>query len=316
MKNNLYSVKIVVEAGKGGDGHVSFQSAPYKPRGGPDGGDGGKGGDVIIKTDNEYHSLEHLQYELIVKAPDGAPGSKNKKHGKNGQDRIILVPPGTIVYNQDKKEVIADMVLEGKEIKLAHGGRGGQGNSHFATSTNQAPRVATPGEKGENKSIQFEFSPIIDVAVIGPPNTGKSSLIAKITGGSPDIGNYPFTTIKPHLWSYLHNYDRLTFLDTPPLVSEYLEDIKILIRRARLLIVVFEGSIDDIREQYKSLEEKIIPAFVKNEKKSIVFAVNKVDKKEEIVNISIPYPVFPISVKHNKGLKELKSYIFGELGEK
>jgi len=314
MKNSLYSVILTVEGGRGGDGLVSFRHAAFQPRGGPDGGDGGSGGNVLIKTDAQYHTLEHLHYEPIIQANKGAPGRGKKKHGKNAKDRIILVPPGTTVYTQGKKEIIADMGSEDMKIRLVRGGEGGQGNIHFATSTNQTPRIATKGHKGEKKRLILEFNPIIDVAVIGPPNSGKSSLIAILTGGSPDINSYPFTTKRPHLWTCSYDYKRFTFLDTPPLVPEYFKDIKTLIRRARILIVVLDYSTNDIPDQIQFIEDRITSHFAKNEEKSIVIVLNKIDEGKGVFNKFIKYPVFQLSTKHNRGVNKLKLFIFDKIG--
>ena len=316
MKNNIYSFKVVVEGGKGGDGLVSFLRVAHQPRGGPDGGDGGKGGDVLMKAYDKYHSLEYLHYEPIIKASNGAPGHKNKKHGKNGKNKIILVPPGTTIYNCDKKELIVDMVSEGMEIELVKGGKGGQGNVHFTTPTNQTPRIATPGKEGEKKTLILEYSPLIDVAVIGLVNAGKSSIIEELTGCTTQISNYPFTTRNPHLWSCLYNYNRFTFLDTPPLFSEYSSDIEILTRRASVLIIIFDGSNENIYEQSKLLEEKFLDGLIDLEGKSIVIVLNKVDKISKKVNISFSYPIFLTSIKNNKGIEELRAFIFEKLEEK
>ncbi len=316
MKNSIYSVEITVEGGKGGDGIVSFHKTRYRPKGGPDGGDGGNGGDIIIKSDNEYHSLDHLHNKPIFKADDGSPGRSNKKHGKNGKNKYILVPPGTTIYDYENMNVIADLSTEGMEVKITSGGKGGQGNIHFATPTNQSPRTATKGNEGEKKKLLLEYSPLIDVAVIGPANAGKSSLIAHLIGCSPDIDNYPYTTKKPHLWSFIYNYKRITFLDTPPLFSDYLEDITLLIKRANILIIVFDISNHDINKQMEITLSKFPKDFFKNREKSYIIVLNKIDKLKRKSDISISYPVFKISIRDNIGVEEIKSYILNKLMKK
>ena len=222
---------------------VSFSRLPKQPKGGPDGGDGGKGGDVYFLASEEYHSLEHLRKDSFLKARDGDPGGKNRRYGKNGKDLTIFVPPGTTVFNVTEEDVLADLTLNGDKIRIAEGGNGGKGNINFATPANQAPRKATPGKEGESKKLKLIFSPTVDIIVIGPPNAGKSSLIANITGEKVDVASYPYSTKKPHLWTYIHNFARHTFLDTPPLVPELAEDIKILSRRARVLLYVVDLSL-------------------------------------------------------------------------
>jgi GTP-binding protein len=316
MKNIIYSVEITVEGGKGGDGVVSFHKTRYQPKGGPDGGDGGNGGDVIIKSDNEYHSLDHLHNKPIIKADDGAPGRGNKKHGKNGKNKFILVPPGTTIYDYENMKVIADLNTEGMEVKITSGGKGGQGNIHFATPINQSPRTATKGNEGEKKKLILKYSPLIDVAVIGPANSGKSSLIANIIGCSPVINNYPYTTKRPHLWSLIYNYKRFTFLDTPPLFSDYLENITLLIKRASILILVFDISKRDIDKKIEMTLSKFPNDFLKKRKKSIVIVLNKIDKLNRKLDISIPYPAFKISIENNNGIEELRNYILNKLVKK
>lgn len=316
MKNSIYSVEITVEGGKGGDGVVSFHRTRYRPKGGPDGGDGGNGGDVIIKSYNECHFLDHLHNKPIIKADYGASGRGNKKHGKNGKNKFILVPPGTTIYDYENMNVIADLNTEGMEVKITNGGKGGQGNIHFATPTNQSPRIATKGSKGEIKKLILEYSPLIDVAVIGPANAGKSSLIANLIGCSPVINNYPYTTKKPHLWSLIYNYKRFIFLDTPPLFSNYLKDITLLIKRAGILIIVFDISKHDIDKKIELTLSKFPNDFLNNRKKSIIIVLNKIDKLNRKFDISISYSVFKISIEDNNGVEELRNYILNKLVKK
>ncbi|MCK4420793.1 50S ribosome-binding GTPase [candidate division WOR-3 bacterium] len=313
MKHNHYSITVEVEGGKGGDGLISFRHAPHQPRGGPDGGDGGKGGNIIIRADSEYHSLSHLNKQNIIKANNGFPGNSKKKHGKNGNNTIIPVPAGTIIYNEKERSIIAELRNNGEEKIVAQGGIGGKGNINFATSTNQAPRKATPGKDGEKKNLRFEYSPIIDAAVIGTANTGKSSLIAAITGGKPVIADYPFTTKEPRLWTLTYEYKRFTFMDTPPVDDETVDYLLIVIKRAKFLIVVLDEGKNELAEQFEYIEDRVISHFRNTLRKEIIVAINKIDKREGPINLPIGYPIFPISVKYNKGTNLLKSYILEQL---
>jgi GTP-binding protein len=291
---------------------VSFSHLPKQPRGGPDGGDGGRGGDVYFQASEEYHSLGHLQKDAFLKAEDGSPGGKNKRHGKNGKDLIIYIPPGTTVWEENGKEPMADLVSDGEKIKVAEGGEGGKGNINFATSTNQAPRIAIPGKDGEAKALYLIFSPNVDIIVIGPPNSGKSSLVARITGNSLKIASYPFTTKKPHLWSYMHNFSRYTFMDTPPLVPETIEDIKILLRRAQTLLIVIDGSrIEEFKKKEKLVKE-IEEYSEKDSSKKIAYVLAKNDKVDTLPRLSTLYPTFPVSIEKDDGIDKLKVFLFGQ----
>lgn len=291
---------------------MSFSHLPKQPKGGPDGGDGGKGGDIYFQASEEYHSFKHLQKDSFLKAEDGAPGGKNKRHGKNGKDLIIYVPPGTAVYEEGKKEPEADLVSDGEKVKVADGGEGGKGNINFATSTNQAPRIAIPGKDGELKELYLVFSPNVDIVVIGPPNSGKSSLIAKITGNSLKIASYPFTTKRPHLWVYMHDFSRYTFMDTPPLVPEIIEDIKILLKRAQTLLIVIDSSRIEEFQKTDALVKEIEEYSGKDSSKEIAYVLAKTDKVKGTPKFTTPHPVFPVSFIKEEGIEELKRFLFEE----
>jgi GTP-binding protein len=290
---------------------VSFSHLPKNPRGGPDGGDGGKGGDVYLQASEEYHSFEHLQKDALFKAEDGSPGGKNKRHGKNGNNLTVFVPPGTAVYEKQRKGICADLVSDGDKVRVTEGGRGGKGNINFATSTSQAPRIATPGREGRTKVLNLLFSPNADIVVIGAPNSGKSSLIACMTGASPEIASYPFTTRKPHLWTYMHDFSRYVFLDTAPLVPETLEEIKILSRRAKILLFILDGTqIKDWAEVEKPMKE--IENHFEKDPKKIAKVITKIDQVKDLPEISTPHPVFSVSSTKKEGFEELKKFLFGD----
>jgi len=209
-----------VIAGNGGNGCLAFRREKYVPRGGPSGGDGGKGGDVYIECSDRINTLLHFQYKRIFKAQRGRHGEGDKRHGKDGRDITILVPPGTQVFREPQHELVHDFAHTGERVRVAAGGRGGRGNARFATSTNQAPRHTEQGADGEQAELSLLLKLIADVGLVGMPNAGKSTLISRISAARPKIAEYPFTTLAPHLGVVqLQEFRSFIVADIPGLIE-------------------------------------------------------------------------------------------------
>jgi GTP-binding protein len=259
-------VRIYVRAGDGGNGCLSFRREKYVPRGGPDGGDGGKGGDVVIRVDGRLHTLLDLRYQKHYRAKRGEHGRGKEQHGKNAPPLIISVPRGTILRDMEGR-VIRDMLEAAEQVVVARGGRGGRGNASFATSTNRAPRTAEPGEPGEEMWLQLELKLLADVGLIGFPNAGKSTLISRISSAHPKVAAYPFTTLTPHLGVVRSgDYKSFVVADIPGLLpgahqgtglgDRFLKHIE----RTRLLvhlIDISQGISRDPIEEYKVISDEL-----------------------------------------------------------
>jgi len=213
-------VKIYVKAGHGGSGCVSFRREKFVPKGGPDGGDGGKGGDVIFRATESHHTLLDLKYKQHQTAKNGGHGSGNHRTGKSAEDLIVDVPVGTIIKNFDTEEEMADLSNHGQLFTAARGGIGGKGNAHFTTSTHQTPRFAQEGMEGEEFTLKLELKLLADVGIIGFPNAGKSTFISRVSAAKPKIADYPFTTLTPHLGVVKYSDARsFVIADIPGLIS-------------------------------------------------------------------------------------------------
>lgn len=260
-------VEIHVEAGRGGDGCVSFRREKFVPRGGPDGGDGGDGGSIIIRAEQGVDSLDALAHRKHWKAASGERGLGAQKHGASAEDLIIRVPPGTIISDADRGFVIKDLTRSGDEVVIARGGKGGKGNLRFKSSTNRAPREATPGGEGERRHLRLELKVIADVGLVGKPNAGKSTLLSRLSRARPQIAAYPFTTKHPHLGRVQIDFDRSFIMaDIPGLIEgahagaglghEFLRHIQ----RAGILIHLVEpepGDGTDPLTNYRSIREEL-----------------------------------------------------------
>jgi GTP-binding protein len=214
--------RITVQAGDGGNGCVAFRREKYVPKGGPNGGDGGRGGDVILKVEANLNTLLHIHNQRIVRADRGAHGQGSNKTGASGADAVIRVPPGTVVRDAESGEVLGDLVAEGDELAVARGGRGGRGNARFATATNRAPRTAEEGGRGAVRSLELELKLLADVGLVGLPNAGKSTLLARLSAARPKIADYPFTTLEPYLGVVSapdNEYRTIVIADIPGLIE-------------------------------------------------------------------------------------------------
>jgi GTP-binding protein len=262
------NVKISIKSGNGGNGCVSFRREKFVPKGGPNGGDGGKGGDVIFQADNALSTLIDLRYKKIYKAENGKHGSGGDKTGKNGEDIIVRVPCGSILKDAYTGETIADLVNDGQTFIAAKGGKGGRGNAHFATPTNQTPRNAEPGVPGIEKDINIELKLIADVGLVGLPNAGKSTLISKISAAKPKIADYPFTTLQPNLGIVRYKeFYSFVVADIPGLIEgahlgkglglQFLKHIE----RTKVLVFIIDATLipykEDKKEDYKVLTKEL-----------------------------------------------------------
>lgn len=254
---------VLVKAGKGGDGKLSFRHEKFIDKGGPDGGDGGDGGDVVLVASRNQNTLASFRYQKEVTAQPGEPGGKSRKHGKRGQDLLVMVPVGTVATDEEGR-VLADADEDGKRIIIAHGGKGGFGNAHFVSSVRQAPRVAEKGEPGEQFTGQLELKMIADVGLVGLPNAGKSTLLSVISGARPEIADYPFTTLTPNLGVVdIDKEASLLFADIPGLIAGAAEgkglgdDFLRHVERTAVLIHLIDAYQEDMAGAYKTIQDEL-----------------------------------------------------------
>ncbi len=316
--------KIIIKSGKGGDGHVSFRREKYVPNGGPDGGDGGKGGDIIFEVDEGMNTLADYRHKRKFAAQNGEEGGKRNCHGKKGEDLILKVPEGTIIREAETDKVIADMSGENRRQIVLKGGNGGLGNQHYATSTMQAPKYAKPGQEAIELEVKLELKVIADVGLVGFPNVGKSTLLSRVTNAQPKIANYHFTTLNPNLGVVDFEDGGFVIADIPGLIEgasegiglgheflRHIERTKVMIHMVDAASVEGRDPIEDIRAINKELEA-YNPKLLE---KPQVIAANKIDAIYEGENEIIQklretfepegIEVYPISAVSGKGVKEL-----------
>lgn len=280
---------IKVISGKGGDGIVHFRREKFVPRGGPDGGDGGRGGDVILEVKKTMNTLSAFQHRRRYKAEDGRPGGGNNKTGRSGDDLIINVPPGTSVYDETNNDLVGDLVSPGERLVIAKGGRGGRGNSRFANSRNQAPRIAEKGEPVTERELRLELRLIADVGIVGVPNAGKSTLLASVSNAKPKIAPYPFTTLEPHLGvAILDEETSLVLADIPGLIEGAHMGVGLghsflrHIQRTRVLIHLLDGLSDDPLLDYAQINSELALFDPDLGNKPQIVAFNKIDLPDVI----------------------------------
>ncbi len=319
----LDEVEFKVKGGDGGNGVVSFHREKYIDMGGPDGGDGGDGGSVILKVDEGLNTLSDFRYQKYREAGRGSHGSGNNKHGRNGESLFLRVPPGTMVFDADTEQLLADLTKVDQEFIIAHGGKGGKGNARFKKPTRKAPKFAEQGEPGEIRNVRLELKLLADVGLIGYPNVGKSTLIATVSEARPKIASYHFTTLTPNLGVVsLGDYRSFVMADIPGLIEgahqgvglgdEFLRHIE----RTRLLIHVLDISGIEGRnplDDFKIINRELSNYSERLSNRSQIVALNKIDLPQAQANLpdikktlkKEGYEVFPISAVTRKGVKEL-----------
>ncbi len=320
-------VKIYCRSGKGGRGSAHLRREKYVPNGGPDGGDGGRGGHVILRGNRNYWTLLHLRYERHAFATNGGNGGSARSFGKDGQDKVIEVPCGTVVYNAETGEYLCDVTEHGQEVVLLKGGRGGQGNWHFRTATRQTPRFAQPGEPMQELTVIMELKLLADVGLVGLPNAGKSTLLSVVSAAKPKIADYPFTTLEPNLGivSYRDNQS-FVMADIPGIIEGASEGkglgLRFLrhIERNSLLLFMVPADADDIRQEYEVLLNELKQFNPEMLDKQRVLAVTKSDMLDQelmdAIEPSLPdIPHIFISSVMQMNILQLKDILWEELNK-
>ena len=324
-------VKIYCRSGKGGAGCMHLHRAKYLPKGGPDGGDGGRGGHVILRGNRNLWTLLHLKYQKHIMATDGGKGGDSRSFGKNGEDKVVEVPCGTVVYDGETGEYICEVKEHGQEVILLKGGRGGLGNWHFRTATNQAPRYAQPGEPAQERTVVLQLKVLADVGLVGFPNAGKSTLLATVSAAKPEIADYPFTTLTPQLGIVSYRDNRsFCMADIPGIIEGAAEGkglgLRFLrhIERNAVLLFMVPVTSEDIRHEYEVLLselEKYNPQLLT---KARVLAISKCDVADPELDVpalveklqnEYGIPVVAISCVQGMGMTELKDILWTELNK-
>jgi GTP-binding protein len=320
--------KIYVKAGQGGSGCVSFRREKFIPKGGPDGGDGGRGGSIILKVDPQLRTLIDYKYHSRYNAKRGQHGKGSNKHGKKGENILLKVPPGTVVRDEETNQVLADLTRAGEEFLVAKGGRGGRGNARYATPTHRSPREWEVGEPGEERSIILELKLIADVGLVGKPNSGKSTLLASISAARPKIADYPFTTLQPNLGIVqFQSMNSFVVADIPGLIEGAHEGkglgLQFLrhIERTNLITYLIDptdSEEEDPLKTFKALHNELreYSAVLVQKPALIVFTKKDVWPKENLLSKyknKFPYPVLGISAVSGEGLDDLKTHLWDEI---
>jgi GTPase len=322
----LDEARIYVKGGDGGNGALSFRREKYVPFGGPDGGDGGRGGSVFLRVNRNENTLLSFRYKRHFKAQRGGGGAGARKHGKNGEDLVVDVPPGTVVTTDEG--LLADLVQPGELLLVARGGRGGLGNVHYSTPTNRAPRVAEKGEPGEERWLRLELKTIADVGLIGLPNAGKSSLLAAISAARPKIAAYPFTTLDPNLGVDQVDDLAIVVADIPGLIDgahrgvglghQFLRHVE----RARVLLHVVDASTPDPLADYQTVRDELARYDPELAERTTLVALNKLDLPEARARREALVPalggegnVYPVSALTGEGVAALLTALAGTLAE-
>jgi len=321
---------VKLKAGNGGHGCVSFRRLKYVPKGGPNGGNGGRGGDLLLSADENVGDLRNFHFKPIWKAKNGAPGEGSDKNGRAGEDCILKVPPGTVVQRIDSDEVVCELTEHGQEILLLEGGKGGRGNATFKSSVNQTPRQFTEGKPGEEGQFVFVLKTIADVGLVGFPNAGKSTLLNALSNATPKVDSYPFTTLYPTVGiiDYPDDFDSITMADVPGLIEGAAENRGLghrflrHVERCRLLLFVVDLAATDGRdplEDFEQLRSELQQYDPEVAAKPCMVACNKIDESAAAENLKrflASYPdlqVLPISAILEEGLPELKSSLLESL---
>lgn len=321
-------VKIYCRSGKGGAGSTHLHREKFTPKGGPDGGDGGRGGHVILKGNKNYWTLIHLKFEKHVIAGHGGSGSSSRSFGADGEDKIIEVPCGTVVYDAETGEFLCDVTEHGQEVILLKGGRGGLGNWHFRSATNQTPRYAQPGEPAIERTVVMELKVLADVGLVGFPNVGKSTLLSVVSAAKPKIANYPFTTLVPNLGIVPYrDHKSFAMADIPGIIEGASEGkglgLRFLrhIERNAILLFLVPADSDDIMKEYNILLNELEQYNPELLDKQRVLAISKSDMLDEELMADIEktlptdIPHVFISAVSNMGITELKDMLWEELSK-
>ncbi|HHQ48708.1 MAG TPA: GTPase ObgE [Acidobacteria bacterium] len=319
------SARLTVIGGRGGNGCVSFRREKYVPRGGPNGGDGGRGGDVILRVEEGYNTLLHIHHRRVIRAERGRHGQGSNKTGASGKDFVLPVPPGTVVRNAATGEVLGDLTEPGQELIVARGGRGGRGNARFATPTNRAPRKAEEGGAGEELELELELKLLADVGLIGLPNAGKSTLISRISAARPKVASYPFTTLEPHLGVVQLGdaMDTLVVADIPGLIEGAHEGVGLghqflrHVERCRVLAHLVDLSaeeelaerIDGIRAELEAYDAALArrPWLLVGTKLDAVTAGERTGRLEELAAAATAHEVRAVAISSvtGEGIEDL-----------